>query len=280
MARIAEAPAVQPVTVPADKPFIVALSFVGGIYIVLIVALLLADTAYTSPAYLLEALRNPELQYAIKLSLFSCSVTALLSVLVAVPLGYLLSRYTFPFKQAVDAIVDIPIILPPLVVGLSLLIFFQTSAGRGIERIIPMTYAIPGIILAQFMVACAFAVRTMHATFNELGPRKEHVALTLGCTQAQAFWRVVLPEARRGILVALTMSWARALGEFGPIMIFAGATSMRTEVLPTTVFLQLSVGHIETAVAVSLIMVVTSVAFLLLVRFLGLRGEWTKGGRA
>jgi molybdate transport system permease protein len=109
-------------------------------------------------------------------------------------------------------------------------------------------------------------------TFEQIPPRAEQVALTLGCTRADAFWRVVLPEARRGLLTATTLSWARALGEFGPILIFCGATRMRTEVLPTTVFLELSVGKIEAAVAVSLLMIVVAVVVLVITRRLGLRG--------
>jgi molybdate transport system permease protein len=180
-----------------------------------------------------------------------------------------MSRQQFRGKALLDALLDIPIVLPPLVIGLSLLILFQTPPGRAIERFVSVTYAIPSVILAQFTVACAFAVRTMRATFDQINPRAEQVALTLGCRRSQAFWLVVLPEARRGVLTAATLAWARALGEFGPILVFSGATRMRTEVMPTTVFLELSVGNIEAAVAVSLLMVIAAVAVLLIIRFFG-----------
>ena len=262
----------------SDLPFIVGLSLLGSVYVLLIVAMLLADASYTSPAHLWGALGSREIRYAIKLSLITCSLTTILALWVSVPLGYLLSRYSFPLKGFVDAILDIPIVLPPLVVGLSLLILFQTPLGRAFEEIVPMTFAIPGIILAQFMVACAFAVRTMHATFDQITPRQEQVALTLGCTQSQAFWRVVLPEARRGIVTAATLAWARSLGEFGPILIFSGATRMRTEVLPTSVWLELSVGNIEAAVAVSLIMILAAIAVLVTVRVFGVGAPWVTPG--
>jgi molybdate transport system permease protein len=109
----------------------------------------------------------------------------------------------------------------------------------------------------------------MRVTFAQINPRTEQVALTLGCTRAQAFWRVTLHEARTGVLTAATLAWARALGEFGPILVFAGATRMRTEVLSTSVFLELSVGSVETAVAVSLIMVATAALVLAILRLLG-----------
>src|SRR5262249_34492503 len=158
--------------------------------------------------------------------------------------GYLLSRYPFPGKWLVDAVLDIPIVLPPLVIGLSLLILFQTPPGQALEGWlrrrtgVQITYAVPSVILAQFAVACAFAVRTLRVTFDQINPRREQVALTLGCSRSQAFWLVVLPEAHRGIITAATLAWARALGEFGPILVFSGATRLKTEVLSTTVFLE------------------------------------------
>src|SRR6267154_1054601 len=142
---------------------------------------------------------------------------------------------------------------------------FWRIGGRSIDdwlRVLfhfPVTYAIPSVILAQFAVACAFAVRTMRVTFEQINPRNEQVALTLGCTRSQAFWWVLLPEARRGILTAVTLAWARSLGEFGPILIFSGATRMKTEVLSTSIFLELSVGHLEAAVAVSLLMIAAAI---------------------
>src|SRR5262249_27555773 len=117
-----------------------------------------------------------------------------------------------------------------------------------------------------FAVACAFAARTMRTTFEQIHPRAEAVALTLGCSRAQAFWMVVLPESRRGLLAAATLAWARSLGEFGPILVFSGATRRRTEVLPTTVYLELTVGDIEAAVAVSLLMVTVAALVLIPLR--------------
>jgi molybdate transport system permease protein len=256
----------------SNAVFYVCLGLLGGSYVALIVAMLAADLFFTSPGDLVTALASPEIRYAITLSLVSCSLSTLLSLWVAIPMGYLLARTNFPGKTLVDTLLDIPIVLPPLVIGLSLLILFQTRFGQLIQSYVTVTYAIPSVILAQFSVSAAFAVRTMRVTFEQLSPRTEQVALTLGCTRSQAFWRVVLPEARRGILTAATLAWARALGEFGPILVFSGATRMRTEVLPTTVFLELSVGRIEAAIAVSLLMIAVAAAVLILTRTLGLRG--------
>lgn len=260
-----------------EWPFVAGLAVIGGLYVFLIVAMVAADTAFTSPSHIWEALQSENIQYSIKLSLVSCCITALLSLWVGVPLGYLLSRFKFRGQGLMEAILDIPIVLPPLVIGLSLLILFQTPPGRAIEKIIPVTYAIPSVILAQFSVSCAFAVQTMRVTFDQINPRSEQVARTLGCSRAKAFWLVTLPEARRGILTAGTLAWARALGEFGPILVFSGATRLKTEVLSTSVFLELSVGNLEAAVAVSMLMIVAAVLVLLMVRWFGAGSAFRKG---
>lgn len=251
----------------------------GGIsstFILLIVLLLLADIVFTSPADFIEAIKKPEIRSAFRLTLFSCTAAAILSVWVATPLGYLLSRFRFPGRWLVDTLVDIPIVLPPLVLGLSLLILFHLSIGGWELEAwfrdtihFPVTFHWPAVVLAQFSVACAFAVRTMRVTFDQINPRAEDVARTLGCTRGQAFLQIALPQAWRGMIAATTIAWARALGEFGPILVFAGSTRMRTEVLSTTVFLELSVGQLDAAVAVSLMMVAMAFAVLLVLRLLG-----------
>ena len=253
-------------------PFYLSLGLLGGLYVGLIAALLVADLAYISPDQIGHALASPPIRAAVWLSLLCCSVTAILSVWVGVPLGYLLARTRFPGKPLVDLLVDVPIVLPPLVVGLSLLILFQTPPGLALQRHVSITYAVPAVILAQFTVSAAFAVRTMRVTFEQLSPRREEVAMTLGCSRGRAFWLVTLPEAWRGVLTAGTLAWARSLGEFGPILIFAGATRMKTEVLSTTVFLELSVGNLEAALGVSVLMIAVAVLVLVVTRTFGLRG--------
>jgi molybdate transport system permease protein len=275
MTEPAAAPS-RPHRAGSDVPFFLIMGAIGGSYLLLIVSLLIADLAYTSPRHFLKALTKPEIQYAIRLTLISCTISALLSVWIATPLGYLLSRFNFRGRWLIDTALDIPVVLPPLVIGLSLLILFHLPvAGTNLEELmqryvgVRVTYAEPAVVLAQFAVACAFAVQTMRVTFDQIDTRAEQVALTLGCRRSQAFFDVTLPQAWRGIIAATTIAWARSLGEFGPILVFAGATRMRTEVLSTTVFLELSVGQLEAAVAVSLLMVVAAMAVLGIVRLLG-----------
>ncbi len=268
----------------SDVPFYLCFGILGSVYVFLIAAMLIAEATYTTPDHILNVLNSPEIRYSIRLSLLSCGVTTILSLWVAVPIGYMMSRFDFRGKYILDAILDIPIVLPPLVIGLCLLILFQIDLYHGmtLEQLINkatlkilgreygVTYEIPAVILSQFMVASAFAVRTMRITFDQINPRYEQVALTLGCKRSQAFWQVVFPQSYRGLVAAGTLAWARSLGEFGPILIFAGATRFKTEVLPTTVFLELTVGNVEGAVAASLIMVIAAVIVLIIARYCGL----------
>lgn len=277
--------------VRSDTPFYVALFSISAAYVLLLLAMLAADAAFIiagvgTPTISAEwsaehpwaamlidnpigaALADPNIQYSVYLSLISCAVTTILSLWVAVPVGYLLSRHRFWGRSLLDAILDIPIVLPPLVVGLSLLILFQYLPESIRSSVV---YQIPAVILAQFVVACAFAVRTMRASFDALDPRREQVALTLGCNRFQAFGRVVLPETGPGLLTAATLAWARSLGEFGPLLVFAGATRGKTEVLSTTVFLELSIGNLKGAVAVSFVMITAALIVLVIARVWGSR---------
>jgi len=254
-----------------SRLFWISLALFAAAYLVFWALLIGATAAYSTPEAWMATLLKPEIRYATWLSLITCTVAAAFALLVAVPIGYLMARRQFPGKALIDAALDIPIVLPPMVVGLCLLIFFQTKIGKAIEMVIPFTYTVAGVILAQFVVAAAFAIRTVRGTFDHLSARPEDVALTLGATRFQALWYIALPSAKRGLVAAFCIAWARSLGEFGPILVFAGATRYRTEVLPTTVWLELSVGNLESAVAVSLVMILIAIAVLVVVRASGER---------
>ncbi len=253
------------------------------IYIALILLLIVADVWYVLAAYWdnpggVDMLDWDNLWGSVKLTFLSCTISAILSVFIAVPIGYLLSRYRFWGRSVIDAILDIPVVLPPLVIGLSLLILFNNFPpkilGWGVDSLdgylshigIRITNTKFAIIVAQFTVAAAFAIRTVKATFDQIDPRSEHVAMTVGASRGRAFFDVVMPQSYRGIVAAGTLAWARALGEFGPILVFAGATRGKTEVLSTSVYLEINTGNVNGAVIISLLMIALAMITILTVR--------------
>ncbi|MFC5049028.1 ABC transporter permease [Rubritalea spongiae] len=268
--------ATLPTKPSSDLPFYTTLYGFTALYAAVIILLVAASASYITWADLLAAVGSESIQQSLTLTFLTCTISAILALIFAVPIGYTLSRFRFRGHTLLDTILDIPIILPPLVVGLSLLILFnafpteQSSLEKWLnQRGLEVTFHIPAIIIAQFTISAAFAIRSMKNTFEQLSPRAEMVALTLGCNRAQAFWRVALPQAGRGVLAAGVLAWARALGEFGPILVFAGATRGRTEVLATSVFLEVNIGNLGGAAAVSLILITLAIATILTIRLVG-----------
>jgi len=246
------------------------LSFVA-LFVTGWLALIFSDISYTDRHAVGEVLSSRAILAALWLSIWTSAVTVVIGLLFAIPMGYALSRYRFPGHVIVDSIVDLPILLPPLVVGLSLLVFFQTDVGRWIEGAgMKFVFQRAGIVLCQFLVSASFGIRAVKLTFDGIDPRIEHVAMTLGCSRSGAFFRVALPLARRGIIAGAILIWTRAFGIFGPLMVFVGAVRMRTEVLPTTVYLEQSVGRIEVALAVAILMLAVAAVALVGVRIVGL----------
>ncbi len=271
-----------------------------AVFVAAVLALVGADVLYivgSERNVFGEVIESPELRYAIRLSIVTTAVTLVLVALFAVPVGYALSRYRFPGAVLVDVVVDLPIVLPPIVVGVSLLVLFGTPSGRWIqglewpgfvaewidrytwlrwlgEKPFEFVYTPKGIVLCQFLVSASYGIRAAKSAFDAVDVRLEELALTLGCTRSRAFRMVVLPMARNGLAAGAVMAWARAVGIFGPLMVFAGAVPMRTEVMPTSIYLELSVGRIEPALAIAMLMLALAMVALTTIHLLGLRHRW------
>lgn len=249
-----------------------------------ILCLILADVSYVDLDAVREIFRSKDILHAIWLTLLTSFITTVLSVLFAVPSAYALSRFPFRGLVILDVLVDLLMVVPVLVVGVSLLVFFRVGSDLGEIPFAPFQilgswvaaagrffiYQQPGIVLAQFFCSVSFAVRAIKAAFDQIDSRTEHIAMTLGCTPTQAFFRATLPQAYPGIFAGAVLAWARAFGLFGPVSIVAGAVRGKTEVLSTSIFLEISIGRLEVALAISLLMLAMAFAALLILR-LGLR---------
>lgn len=232
-----------------------------------------APMFHLSRADLLNALFSESARFAIKLSLICATLSTLIAGVVGMPIAYFLSRHKFRGQIVWDTLLDLPIVLPPPVVGVSLLIFFSQSVPSFFEEhIFRITYTPAAIVVAQLFIAAPFAVRSLKAAFDAIGHRYEDVARTLGASWPRSFLEIVLPLSRNGLVAGLIMTWSRAMAEFGAVLFFAGATRNYTSVMPTQIFLSFSVGNIQGAFALACVLLITSAATLLMFRRLGGRG--------
>jgi len=229
-----------------------------------IVSLLICVVTHTTPAALVESLASEEIRFAIRMSLVTSVISTALCILVSVPSAYALARYRFPGRSILNTILDAPLALPPLVAGVALLIFFgTTSLGKGLSDAgLQFVFTPKGIVLAQFLVNVPFMFRILRATFQGINPRYEHVAKTLGATDVQAFRRVALPMARNGLVAGAIITWCKGIGEFGAALMVAGATRMKTETLPISLYLNMSCGELPMAIAAATLLIAISLASL------------------
>ena len=154
--------------------------------------------------------------------------------------------------------------------GVSLLLLLRTPFGQWVEdHLLRFVFEVPGIVLAQFTVALALAIRVLKAAFQEVDVRCEQVARFLGCTPWAAFRKVTLPLARRGLLTAYILAWARSVGEFGATVTLAGAVAGKTETIPVAIYLRMAGVDLEDAVALMIVLSALSVIVLVAVRVLG-----------
>jgi len=246
--------------------------FFVAVFVGFVILLIVADAFYIDKKAVLTVVNSGFIRHSLWMSVWTSFAATLVALLFAVPIGYSLSRYRFPGRVLVDTVIDLPIVFPPLVAGLTLLVFFsQTSLGKWIQDDLGIEFVFQrkGIILCQFLVSASFAIRSAKTAFDEVDRRFEDVALTLGCTRWSGFRRVSLPLALNGIIAGGILTWARAFGLFGPLLIFVGSFRGRTEVLSTTIFLEQSVGNIEVALTLAMLMIVVAAIALTTIHLVG-----------
>ena len=221
-----------------------------------LLALVLAQASYIEPGTAGPILRSVDLWYSVGLSVVTATVATGLALVVAIPAAYGLSRFRFAGRGLLDALIDLPIILSPVAVGTAILMLLRTPPGQLLEsHVLQLVFTVPGIIVAQATIVCSLAIRLLKSTFDELDPRHEQVARFLGCSRFQAFRRVTLPLARRGLLAAAILCWARALGEFGATVTVAGAMRGHTQTLPSAIHQSLEMVDLSrTALLMSMLL--------------------------
>ncbi|MFF9019938.1 molybdate ABC transporter permease subunit [Streptomyces eurythermus] len=216
-----------------------------------------------------EQLGSTEVWQALQLSLISATAATAVSLVLGVPLAWLLARTDFPGRGLVRALVTLPLVLPPVVGGVALLLALGRNGvvGRWLDAWFGITlpFTTTGVVIAEAFVAMPFLVISVEGTLRAADPRYEEAATTLGASRFTAFRRVTLPLIAPGIAAGAVLAWARALGEFGATITFAGNFPGRTQTMPLSVYLALQ-NDPEAAIALSLVLLTVSIAVLAALR--------------
>lgn len=215
-----------------------------------------------------DALGDPAVGTALRLSLLTTTASVTLSLGFGTPVAYLLARRRIPGGALLDALLDLPIVLPPTVAGVALLTAFGRRGllGGPIESLtgLSLPFTVAAVVVAQLFVAAPLYVRAARAGFEAVDPELEAIARTLGASRLHVFRRITLPLARGPLLAGVVLCWARALGELGATLIFAGSLAGRTQTLPLAVVAAFEGGPLGLPGAVALSLVLLAVALFLL----------------
>ena len=222
------------------------------------------------------ALSGTDAVQALVLSLWTATVATGVSVIIGVPLAWVLARTSFPGRRLVRALVTLPLVLPPVVGGVALLLAFGRSGyiGRLLDSWFGLTIPFTplAVVMAETFVAMPFLVITVEGALRSADQGFEEAAATLGASRMAVFRRVTIPMVAPSLAAGAVLCWARALGEFGATITFAGSFPGQTETMPIAVYYALE-DDPDAAIALSLVLLVVSVIVLV-----SLRDRWLRGG--
>lgn len=250
------------------RPVLIGLAALGlALFVLPLVGLVIRALTEASGLALLE----PAVRSALLLSVLVSTAATALAFVLGFPLAWVLARLDFPGRRLVRAAVTLPMVLPPVVAGVALLSVFgrrgvlgPALSAMGVE----LAFTPAAAVLAATFVAAPFLIVTLEAALETMDPRLEQAAATLGASEWRILWTVTLPTIRPAVLAGLALSWARALGEFGATITFAGNVSGRTQTLPLAVYETLQ-SDFEGALQLSVVLLVVSLSVLV-----GLRGHF------
>lgn len=247
---------------------------VGSVLVAFLLLPLLALVTSASIGDLLQGLAHPLVWPALRLSLLTSASSTLLVMLVGTPLAWSMARNPGRLSRLTEAAMQLPIVIPPAVAGLAMLLAF---GRRGFLGGTSLAFTAAAVMMAQIFVSAPFFVQAATSAFRRVDDRLIAVARTLGASPLRVFLRVGVPLALPGLLAGATMGWARALGEFGATLMFAGNLEGRTQTLPLAIYSALEVD-LRAARALSIVLVIAAFATLLITRAAWRRSSAPGGG--
>lgn len=250
----------------------IAWSAVGGLLagaLLLLIVLPVATLLFSSsPRQILRGLGDPLVLPAIRLTIVTTSASSLLVVVTGTPLAWLLARRNARASRLAETIIQLPVVLPPAVAGVALLLALGRRGllGPALGRVgVGLPFTTAAVVLAQSFVAAPFYLQAAIAAFRRLDPDLLLVARTLGASPPRVFFTVAVPLSWSALASGAAMSWARALGEFGATLMFAGNLIGRTQTLPLAIYSALE-SDLQTAQSLSVVLVAVAVALLVAMR--------------
>ena len=217
-----------------------------------------------------NALRDPTVATALQLSLSTSLFSTTLGIFAGTPLAWMLARFDFRGRTLLETLVELPIVLPPAVAGIGLLMAFGRRGLLG-QWLVPfgieLAFTPTAVILAQTFVSAPLYIRAATSAFRAIDPRWTQVAATLGASSWRIFWQVTLPLALPGLIGGSVLAWARALGEFGATIMFAGNFVGSTQTMPLAIYASLE-SDLNVALALALLLLLLTFALLVLLRLI------------
>jgi len=244
-------------------------------YLVFLIVPLAALILRVSPARIAANLAEPVTRQAIALSLSTTLLSTCISILLGIPVAYWLSQRKFFLKKVVDTLVDMPTVLPPAVAGVALLMAFgRRGIFGGIFEAagIQIAFTTAAVIFSQVFVSAPYFIRAANLGFLAIDPETRQAAALDGANDWQVFSMIIVPLSAASLLTGVVMCWARALGEFGATIIFAGNFPGRTQTMPLAIYLGFELD-LNIALTLSVILMLLSFAALLVVK-LALHRDW------
>jgi len=238
---------------------------------------ILALFAYGTLSGFLNSFSSDFVVDALRLSLVTTLTTLLIVITFGTPVAYFNARNSYRGKRVIETLIDLPIVLPPAVAGIALLLAFGRYGllGQYFHILgINIAFATTAVIIAQIFVSSPFYIRQATTSFEDVDPEYERAAHTLGASSAGTFFRVTAPIALNGLVSGALMTWARALGEFGATILFAGNFQGVTQTMPLAIYTALD-SNLDSAVYLSIILVLISFAVIVTVKVLTLREKGT-----
>jgi molybdate transport system permease protein len=252
-----------------------ALALASAFFVLLLTLPLLALVLRSIETRAWEEMPGSGIPEAVALSLWTTCCSALITVALGTPLAYVLSRWTFFGKKALTILIELPVVLPPAVAGLALLVAFGRLGVFGPTLVsvgISLSFSTAAVIIAQTFIAAPFYIRSAQVGFASVEREIEDAARVDGAAGLVLFWTITLPLASRALGAGLALSWARALGEFGATILFAGNLRGRTQTMPLLVY-NIFERNINGAIWAGLLLVLMALVALLISQRLGRKGE-------